>query len=187
MIFTKKIMKAIEISALIHKGQYRKGNGVPYVTHPFAVFLIGSKYAEDEDTLVAFLIHDGPEDTQLTFEEIEMEFGKDVSEIVRGVTKDKKDTKLPWKEKEARYLENLRNARIESCIVCASDKIHNMMSTINEYEGEGFWKRFTCTREQKVAYYEDVLIVLKERITGGIIDEYEDTLSRMKKIVNKIK
>ncbi len=183
MIFTKKIKKAIEVSAIIHKKQHRKGNKTPYVTHTFSAFLIGSKYTYDEDTLVAILLHDGPEDTDMTFEEITREFGADVSEIVRGVTKDKRYANLPWKEKEEKYLANLLHARIESMIVCASDKIHNMMSTIDEYNGEGFWKRFTATKEQKMGYYENVLEVLKERISGGIIDEYEDTLTKMKEAV----
>lgn len=184
MIFTKKIKKAIEMSAIIHKKQRRKGSKAPYVTHTFSAFLIGSKYTEDEDTLVAILMHDGPEDTDMTFEEITREFGADVSEIVRGVTKDKRYAKLPWNEKEEKYLTNLRHARIESMIVCASDKIHNMMSTIDEYNGEVFWKRFSVAKEQKIAYYENVLEILKKRSSGGIIDEYEDTLFKMKKTVN---
>lgn|GEM_PF-431534 len=184
MTFTKRIQKAIEISATIHEGQYRKGTSVPYATHPFAAFLIGSKYTDDEDTLISILMHDGPEDTDMTFDRIKNEFGPDVSEIVRGVTKEKRFARLPWKEKEEKYLANLRSARIESMIVCASDKIHNMMSTINEYDGEGFWKRFAATKEQKIKYYENVLEVLKERISGGIIDEYEETLSRMKEVVS---
>lgn len=184
MIFTKKIKRAIEVSAMIHRKQYRKGTKTPYVTHTFAAFLIGSKYTDDENTLVAILLHDGPEDTEYSFEDISAEFGPDVSEIVRGVTKNKNDAELPWIEKEEIYLSGLRKARIESMTVCASDKIHNMMSTIEEYDGEGFWKRFAGTKEQKIKYYENVLEVLKERISGGIIDEYEETLSKMKEVVN---
>lgn len=185
MIFTKRIKKAIEISAMIHKSQCRKGTKIPYVTHPFLAFLIGCKYTKDENTLVAILLHDGPEDTELTFEEISHEFGRDVSEIVRGVTKEKQCAKLSWSEREKKYLSNLKNARIESLIVCASDKIHNMMSTIDEYgdDGEKFWKRFNATKGQKIRYYENVLEVLKERLNGGIIDEYENTLSKMKETV----
>jgi len=185
MIFTKKIKKAIEMSAIIHRKQHRKGTKTPYVTHTFSAFLIGSKYTDDENTLIAILLHDGPEDTDMTFQEIENEFGPDVSEIVRGVTKEKRFAKLPWHEMEEKYLSNLRSARIESMTVCASDKIHNMMSTIDEYDGEEFWKRFAGTKEQKMKYYENVLEVMKERISGGIIEEYEATLSKMRETVNK--
>lgn len=183
MIFNNRIKKAIEISALIHKKQFRKGTETPYVTHTFSAFLIGSKFTDDENTLVAILLHDGPEDTEYSFEDISRDFGDNVCEIVRGVTKDRKDAKLPWEEKEKRYLEGLKKAPDESMIVCASDKIHNMMSTIEEYDGEKFWKRFSVQKERKIRYYENVLDVIKKRISGGIIEEYEETLSKMKEIV----
>ncbi len=68
------LYRAYAIARLQHAGQIRK-SGEPYVTHPLAVAMALADYGMDRDTLVAALLHDTVEDTPLTIEEIELEFG----------------------------------------------------------------------------------------------------------------
>ena len=81
-----RIKKAVEMATLAHEGQLRK-TGEPYIIHPLATQKILEEWNMDEDTQIAGLLHDTVEDTDLTLEEIEQEFGKDVAFLVNGVTK----------------------------------------------------------------------------------------------------
>ena len=81
-----RIKKAIEIATKAHEGQLRK-TGEPYIIHPLAVMKLLQEWNMDEDSIIAGILHDTVEDTSLTLQEIENEFGKDVAFLVNGVTK----------------------------------------------------------------------------------------------------
>ncbi|MDH5465467.1 MAG: HD domain-containing protein, partial [Thiovulaceae bacterium] len=80
------INKAIDLAIDSHKDQYRK-SGEPYVVHPILVACIVAKVTEDEAMVVSALLHDVVEDTPITIEEIQRDFGDDVSLLVDGMTK----------------------------------------------------------------------------------------------------
>ena len=91
-MYTYKIEQAIKAAAILHDGQLRKGNvPLPYITHLYAVAMILESYTEDEDTIVAGLLHDTLEDTDYTPEELEADFGKEVCEAVLAVTEPAED------------------------------------------------------------------------------------------------
>ncbi len=77
---------ALEVATEAHKGQKRK-SGEPYITHPIAVAHTLVEWGMDIDTLLAGILHDTVEDTDITLEKIESLFGKDVAILVDGVTK----------------------------------------------------------------------------------------------------
>jgi guanosine-3',5'-bis(diphosphate) 3'-pyrophosphohydrolase len=77
---------AIEIASKAHKGQKRK-SGEPYIVHPLAVAGTLVEWGMDADTLIAGVLHDTVEDTDITLEQVESLFGKDVALLVDGVTK----------------------------------------------------------------------------------------------------
>ena len=81
-----RVRRAYEIGALAHAGQTRK-SGEPYITHPVAVASILADLGLDAETIIAAILHDTLEDTQLTSERIAVEFGPTVVELVDGVTK----------------------------------------------------------------------------------------------------
>lgn len=83
---TKSIRKAFYMAEVGHKGQKRR-TGEPYVTHPLAVARILVDLKMDEESVLAGLLHDVVEDTWVTAEHVETEFGKTVRELVEGVTK----------------------------------------------------------------------------------------------------
>jgi len=77
---------AVDVATEAHKGQKRK-SGEPYIVHPIAVAATLIDWGMDIDSVIAGILHDTVEDTEITLENIESLFGKDVAFLVDGVTK----------------------------------------------------------------------------------------------------
>ncbi len=122
------ILKAIEFIYEKHKHQKRK-SGEPYVNHPIEVAKILVDMNMDPETVVAGLLHDTLEDTDTTYEEIESMFGKQVADIVNGVSK---ISKIKPKNIADPEVENYRkmliamSKDIRVIIVKLADRLHNM-------------------------------------------------------------
>ena len=122
------IEKAFLIAKEKHDGQMRK-SGEPYVQHPLEVAYILTNLHAGPSTISAGLLHDVLEDTDMTKEEMALEFNKDVAEIVDGVTK---ISKLKYMTKEKALAHNhekllLAMAKdIRVVLVKISDRLHNM-------------------------------------------------------------
>src|SRR6056300_1012679 len=82
----KLISAAYEYGRQMHEGQFRH-SGEPYFTHPVAVAAILAEQRLDDATIVTALLHDTIEDTKASFSEVEARFGREVAELVDGVTK----------------------------------------------------------------------------------------------------
>ncbi len=95
--------KAYFFADAAHAGQMRK-NGEPYIQHPLHTAYMLAEIRADLPTVTAGILHDIPEDTEKTLEEIEQEFGPEVASLVRGVTK---LSKIKYRGIE-RYRENLK-------------------------------------------------------------------------------
>ena len=80
------IEKAYRVAEEAHEGQRRK-SGEPYIVHPLCVSIILADLEMDKETIAAGLLHDVVEDTIMTNEDLEREFGDDVALLVDGVTK----------------------------------------------------------------------------------------------------
>ena len=161
-----RLMRGIAIASRAHDGHYRKGSGVPYISHPMAVMLIAASVTNDEDVLLAALFHDILEDVPENYSRAEMEdeFGPRVVEIVEGVTK---DSSLPsWQERADAYLEQLSHGSEESLIVAAADKFHNLSQTLEDLDRDGhaLWDRFRSTPSQQLWWYTSVRNVIAERL-----------------------
>ncbi|MFR9482175.1 HD domain-containing protein [Corynebacterium amycolatum] len=161
-----RLMRGIATASRAHDGHYRKGSGVPYISHPMAVMLIAASVTNDEDVLLAALFHDILEDVPENYSRAEMEdeFGPRVVEIVEGVTK---DSSLPsWQERADAYLEQLSRGSAESIIVAAADKFHNLSQTLEDLDREGhsLWRRFRSTPSQQLWWYTSVRNVIAERL-----------------------
>ena len=157
-IFTGKIERAIAAALRAHDSQVRKGDGeTPYIVHPVTVALILSRYADDEDTIVAGLLHDTLEDTSLTEADILRDFGPKVLDTVKDVT----ESDLPglsWDTRKVRYLRHLGSAPRPSLLVACADKIANLVSMVAAHatQGEAMWERFHAPPAQRLGFYRQV-------------------------------
>src|SRR5512133_1529972 len=98
------IRKAYEYSQQHHAGQTR-ASGQPYLIHPLEVACVLAEMKMDPTAIAAGLLHDSVEDTTVTTEDIQREFGDQVAHIVEGVTK---INKIEFASKEERQAENVR-------------------------------------------------------------------------------
>ncbi|MEE0060580.1 MAG: bifunctional (p)ppGpp synthetase/guanosine-3',5'-bis(diphosphate) 3'-pyrophosphohydrolase [Acutalibacteraceae bacterium] len=132
------INKAYELASEAH-GDQRRVSGVPYILHPTSVACILVELGMDSESIVAALLHDVVEDTEITIEEISKVYGKDIAHLIDGVTKLKK---IPYSNKEIRQAENVRKMfiamsdDIRVIIIKLADRLHNM-------------RTIECMREQK--------------------------------------
>lgn len=123
------IRSAYEFALLAHKGQKRK-SGEDYIQHPLGTALNLAKIGMRSKTISAGILHDVPEDTQVTMAEIEKKFGQEIASLVEGVTKLGKIKLRGTKEKI--YLENLRKMflamaqDIRVVLIKLADRLHNM-------------------------------------------------------------
>ena len=136
----RKIEKAYEFTQKAHGGQKRM-SGDPYFTHVFEVAKILAKLGMDIKTIVAGLLHDTIEDTDVTREELEKGFGKSVAFLVEGVSK---LGRLKYRGRE-RHVESLRKffmamaEDVRVIIIKLADRLHNMQTL--EYLREDKQKR----------------------------------------------
>ncbi|MDO5018263.1 MAG: bifunctional (p)ppGpp synthetase/guanosine-3',5'-bis(diphosphate) 3'-pyrophosphohydrolase [Lagierella massiliensis] len=122
------ITRAYNLAKKLHEGQFRS-SGEPYFIHPVAVANILADLNMDDETIVAGLLHDVIEDTDISNEEVSEIFGDEITLLVEGVTKLKK---INYKSKQENQAENLRkmvlamSKDIRVIIVKLADRLHNM-------------------------------------------------------------
>ena len=122
------LSKAYQFALNAHKNQ-KRDEGVPYIIHPLAVADILSDLKLDSATITTGLLHDTIEDTKITYNSVVKEFGKEVADLVDGVTK---ISELEDKAAENSKAENFRklilatSKDIRVLLVKLADRLHNM-------------------------------------------------------------
>ncbi|QGU01855.1 Bifunctional (p)ppGpp synthase/hydrolase SpoT [Corynebacterium kalinowskii] len=181
-MFTPRMMRAINAAATAHDGHYRKATRIPYVSHLFGVMTIAASITDDEDVLIACLLHDAIEDIPETYgaTQIEADFGPRVLGIVQGVTKIEADS---WQERSDAYIAHLRDeASDESLIVSLCDKSHNLMSILADHDaiGDELWERFNSGKERQQWWYRSILEVASQRLPDNeVLRTYAANVERL--------
>jgi GTP diphosphokinase / guanosine-3',5'-bis(diphosphate) 3'-diphosphatase len=122
------LQRAYRFSERSHRGQQR-ASGEPYVSHPLQVAGLLVDFKMDVTTVTAGLLHDVLEDTSTTKADLEAEFGKEIAELVDGVTK---ISKLAFSSREERQAENFRKMLVAMArdlrvlMIKLADRLHNM-------------------------------------------------------------
>ena len=172
-----RVQQAIKLATKAHEGQLRK-TGEPYIIHPLAVMKILQEWNMDEDSIVAGVLHDVVEDTNVTLKEIEDQFGKNVAFLVNGVTKLSKarsdmkslDEYLPETSDNLLKLLIATGQDIRVLIIKLADRLHNLR-TLNALPPD---------KQQKIARESlDVFAPLADRLQMGQVRvEIEETSFR---------
>ena len=123
-----KVIDALRLSQEAHSNQLRK-SGDPFITHPLEVAKILTSIKLDADSIIAGLLHDTLEDTNLDIEEINKKFGNEIVELVEGLTK---INKYSLKVKNQKFGENYKKLILATTkdlrviLVKLADRLHNM-------------------------------------------------------------
>ncbi|MHB8781148.1 MAG: RelA/SpoT family protein [Candidatus Geothermincolia bacterium] len=126
----KLIRRAYEFARLHHQNQYRR-SGEDFIEHPVGVAAILADLEMDTNTIASALLHDVVEDTDLSVEDLEKEFGAEIAHIVDGVTKLER---LEFRSNEEQQAENVRKmliamaADIRVILIKLADRLHNMQT-----------------------------------------------------------
>ncbi len=192
--YSDAINHAFAFAAKHHDRQVRKGTKLPYLTHPANVALILARYDQDEETIIAGILHDVIEDciveglTREALEErIGSKFGQPVLEAVLSVTYRKNDddgVELSSEDRKEDYLSRLSGANTRALWVCAADKIHNASSILADLrrtvDEDNVWNRFGAGKAGTMKWYSDVHERLLEiGFKAPIVDELGETVNRL--------
>jgi GTP pyrophosphokinase len=123
----ERIRRAYELANAAHAPQTRS-TGDPYITHSLAVAHTLTELYLDEDTIIAALLHDVPEDTDVPLEPLRKEFGEPVAKLVDGVTK-LSGLRLGLEQTHAESLRKMFMAMAEDArvvLIKLADRLHNM-------------------------------------------------------------
>jgi (p)ppGpp synthase/HD superfamily hydrolase len=194
--YSDRINHAFAFAAKHHDRQVRKGTRLPYLTHPANVAVILARYDQDEDTIVAGILHDVIEDCvrdgytrEMLDQRIADKFGTEVLETVLAVTNrqvDEEGIELSSEERKDDYLARLAAASTSARWVCAADKIHNGSSILADLkrtlDPDTVWSRFAVGRVGTVRWYRRVYERLREvGFDAPIMGELRDVAEQLEK------
>ena len=159
-LLTPMLERALRWAAYHHRSQTRKGGPLPYVQHPVAVAIVLERAGWPEPVVVAALLHDLVEDTEVTVEQIREAFGDEVAAWVDACSERKLDAegrKRPWEVRKREHVEALAGAPVEARAVALADKLHNLYSIVYDLErGKHDWSKFSADRGRQLAYYRSM-------------------------------
>lgn len=176
-----KLSDAFRLAHELHRGQVRKGSGVPYISHLLAVCAYVLEDGGTEEQAVAALLHDAVEDQggQATLDLIHSRFGATVADIVEICTDSCCIPKPPWRARKQAFLSSLASAPPEAVRVIAADKLHNLGTIHRDYlsAGDEVWRRFKGGKKGTLWYYHELAEFFNSQeltgLTARYLDEYE--------------
>jgi len=163
--------QAIKIALQSHKDQVRKLGKDPYVIHPLEVGYILSENGADQDTVIAGILHDVIEDTDITYDTLKSFFSDRIINLINSCTEP--DKSLTWDERKKHTLNSPALQEKEIQLLMCADKLSNLRSIqhgLKEY-GTEIWKHFNAGYSKQKWYYATMIDVLKE-LQG--LDMYEE-------------
>jgi (p)ppGpp synthase/HD superfamily hydrolase len=138
---------------------------------------------------LAALLHDVVEDCggMPRLREIRRQFGTRVAKIVEGCTDSFGEPKAEWVERKKDYLREVKHAGVETRLVSASDKLHNVRTILADYRqhGEAIWTRFSGKKEGTLWYYRALSDEYQRRSPNRITRELEIAVAELERAAGK--
>jgi (p)ppGpp synthase/HD superfamily hydrolase len=186
---TYHFTEAVEYARTLHT-ETRKSKSVPYLTHLLGVasLVLGENGYVDfpvtEDMAIAALLHDAGEDKggEARLADIGARFGSEVERIVRGCS----DSLLPegvekedWSVRKARFVDSLKQNKLDVLLVCAADKLYNARAILEDYRqiGDAVFARFNKGRDDQMRNFRALLNEFRRLGPCRIVEEFARTIA----------
>jgi (p)ppGpp synthase/HD superfamily hydrolase len=191
-MYSFRIEQAIRAATVLHHEQTRKGSlPYPYVTHLFSVAMLLTEYTDNEDVIIAALLHDTLEDTDYTLAELTEDFGGTVATIVDTLTEKKTEGErtLSWVDRKKNYAKQLKNGPMEAVMIAAADKTHNFRTSVEDYydDHNRFLTDFGKNLDERIEVYQTIANVINNRLTGQLLSEFNHVFTEYKNFIYDIK
>jgi GTP pyrophosphokinase len=189
--YTRRLIDALEVAALMHAGQVRKSTQVPYLTHLLGACSIVLDHGATEDEAIAALLHDAIEDVEPreAARAAVDRFGPEVRRIVEACSQIDTEPKPSWRERRERYIRHLADADRPVLLVSASDKLNNARAIVGDLRtiGAEVWSRFSVPRDETLWYYRSLVTAFRTNPAHvpALINELERTVVDMERLAAK--
>lgn len=167
---SKKVDLAIKFAVDCHSGAKRKMTTIPYILHPMEAATVAASLTDDEDVIIASLLHDTMEDAGVKKDELEKLFGKRVADLVASESEDKRPgmpAEDSWLIRKKETLEVLEKAEDDAeAILWIADKLANIRSIYANWleMGDKVFDRFHVKDKAMHSwYYRKVALLTKEK------------------------
>lgn len=146
---------AIRFATEKHEGQCRKGTMMPYIVHPIETMQILHSMDAGVELMMAGVLHDTLEDTETTYEELELLFGERVANWVQAHTEDKQKT---WEERKEKEIQDTIDGDINLKALVLADKLANLRAIARDHAriGDELWTRFSKGKDKQAWYYSTI-------------------------------
>lgn len=191
-IFSDRLLKAVKTTSRLFEGAKRK-DGYDYSIHLFGVMYIAAQFTDDEDIIIAALMHDTLEDIDPNiYSELNLrqDFGDRVAELVKTVSHFETE-EISKKESREIYLQNITNGPKNAIIITASDLINNLMDMISVLDAKTIDANDTFVNVNdknfkiRFWFYGERVRIINERLGADhpLTKEVKSTFNRYKKLI----
>lgn len=182
---TELLDRAIVFAVRAHAGTERRGKGFPYIVHPLEAMEIVATMTPDQELLAAAALHDTVEDTDVTIEQIQTEFGDRVAELVAMESDEphqSRDSIENWRARKQTAIDRLARASRDAKIVALGDKLSNMRAIARDYaeQGDNLWNLFHAKdRKDHEWHYRGLAASLRELQETFAYKEFEQLINQV--------
>ncbi|MEW5847999.1 MAG: HD domain-containing protein [Myxococcota bacterium] len=190
-MFSPTLERALAVAARAHDGQKRSGTEVPYFAHPVHVAMLLIKSGAPEPLVLAGVLHDVVEDTEVTLQELRAQFGDEVADLVAEVTQPAPGVATgSWREVRQNAIAHLERAPQRVAWLKSADTLHNVSALLMDVETRGHdaLTRFKRAPSEQLWYYGEVARVCRERLGAehSLAAELWDTMARLRERVGAL-
>lgn len=176
------IEKAIMFAMIAHSNQVRKAKPEePAIVHPLAVVQILREYGADKNVTAGGALHDVPEDTKFTLEDIRKNFGEDIAHLVDIASE--LDKSKSWEERKQSKINKMKEKPLREKLIVIADKIANIEDLDRVFKEKGIkdFSAFKRGQEKQEWYYRNMY---KSLVTNE--DKQNPLFVRLEKGINNV-
>ena len=182
---TELLDRAIVFAVKAHAGTERRGEGFPYIIHPMEAMEIVATMTVDQELLAAAALHDTVEDTEVTMEDLRVEFGDRIASLVAQESEEIPEgmsEEESWHDRKQAAIDRLAKAPHDAKIVALGDKLSNMRAIARDYAemGDALWRRFHAKDPKDHEWhYRGLADSLRELQDTDAFQEFESLINKV--------